>query len=40
MRKADWLWLAGGGAIVLLIWLPALLILLDQAPMWVKATWL
>lgn len=40
MRKADWLWVAGGGVIVIAIWLPALFILLDQAPMWVKATWL
>lgn len=40
MARADWLWLAGGHAIVILIWLPALLILLDQAPEWVKATWL
>jgi len=40
MTRADWAWIIGGHAIVLLIWLPALLILLDQAPMWVKATWL
>ncbi|KRB79367.1 hypothetical protein ASE00_19865 [Sphingomonas sp. Root710] len=40
MSKADWLWLAGGHLIVLVIWSPALFILLDQAPMWVKATWL
>ncbi len=40
MTRRDWLWLAGGLGIVLLIWLPALLILLDQAPEWVRATWL
>lgn len=40
MTRADWLWLGGGLAILLLIWLPALLILLDQAPEWVRATWL
>ncbi|TZG26335.1 glycosyltransferase family 39 protein [Sphingomonas montanisoli] len=36
----DWGWLVGGHAIVLLVWSPALVILLDQAPMWIKATWL
>ena len=36
----DWGWLVGGLAIVLLAWSPALLILLDQAPMWIKSTWL
>ena len=40
MTKADWLWLLGGPALAILIWSPALFILLDQAPMWVKATWL
>ena len=40
MARADWLWLAGGGFLVLAIWLPALFILMDQAPEWVKATWL
>lgn len=40
MTKADWLWLIGGHLLVLAIWSPALFILLDQAPMWVKATWL
>lgn len=40
MRRADWLWFAGGHLAVLLLWLPALLILLDQAPEWVRATWL
>lgn len=40
MRRADWLWLVGGHLLVLAIWSPALFILLDQAPMWVKATWL
>ncbi|WP_084690912.1 glycosyltransferase family 39 protein [Sphingomonas sp. SRS2] len=40
LTKADWLWLLGGHAIVIALWSPALFILLDQAPMWVKATWL
>jgi len=40
MAKADWFWLIGGHLLVILMWLPALLILLDQAPEWVKATWL
>ncbi len=40
MPARDWAWLAGGHAAVLLGWLPALLILLDQAPTWVRATWL
>ena len=40
MSRADWLWIAGGALLILLVWLPALLILLDQAPEWVKATWL
>jgi len=40
MAKADWLWLVAGHALVLLAWTPALLILLDQAPEWVRATWL
>lgn len=40
MAKADWLWLAAGGCFVIAIWLPALFILLDQAPEWIKATWL
>jgi hypothetical protein len=40
MRRDDWLWFAGGHLAVLLLWLPGLLILLDQAPEWVRATWL
>ena len=40
LTTADWLWLFGGHVLVILIWSPALFILLDQAPMWVKATWL
>ncbi|WCT73182.1 hypothetical protein PQ455_16405 [Sphingomonas naphthae] len=40
MRARNWGWLIGGHAIVGLLWLPALLILLDQAPTWVRDTWL
>lgn len=40
MTKADWLWLGGGTLAILLVWLPALWILLGQAPEWVRATWL
>jgi len=40
MTGADWLWLLAGHMLVVAIWSPALFILLDQAPMWVKATWL
>jgi len=40
MRRADWLWFAGGHLAAIALWLPALFILLDQAPEWVKATWL
>ncbi|MHA3793101.1 glycosyltransferase family 39 protein [Rhizorhabdus wittichii] len=40
MTRADWLWFAGGHALAIALWLPALFILLDQAPEWVKATWL
>lgn len=40
MSRADWLWLAGGHLLVILLWLPALFILLDQAPEWTRATWL
>jgi mannosyltransferase len=38
--RADWLWLIGGHLLVALVWLPALLILVDQAPTWVRSTWL
>ncbi|MBO9378491.1 hypothetical protein GG804_17120 [Sphingomonas histidinilytica] len=40
MTRADWLWFVGGHVLAIALWLPALLILLDQAPEWVKATWL
>jgi len=40
MRRTDWLWFVAGHVIVLALWLPALFILLDQAPEWVRATWL
>ncbi len=40
MTRADWAWLVGGHLIVLLLWSPALLILLDQAPTWIRSTWL
>ncbi len=40
MSRADWLWFAGGHLVAILLWLPALFILLDQAPEWVRATWL
>nr|WP_047169698.1 hypothetical protein [Sphingomonas sp. Y57] len=40
MARADWLWFVGGHALAIALWLPALFILLDQAPEWVKATWL
>lgn len=40
LRRGDWALLVGGHAAVGLLWLPALLILMDQAPTWVKSTWL
>ena len=40
MTRGDWAWIIRGHLAIVLLWLPALLILLDQAPMWVKATWL
>lgn len=40
MRRADWLWFVGGHLLAIALWLPALFILLDQAPEWVRATWL
>jgi uncharacterized membrane protein len=38
--KRDWIAFVGGHVVVLLVWLPAVAILLDQAPTWVKSTWL
>jgi hypothetical protein len=40
LDRRDRLWLAGGHLAVALAWLPALLILIDQAPTWVSSTWL
>lgn len=40
MTKADWGWFVGGHALAIALWLPALFILMDQAPEWVRATWL
>ncbi|MDB5687208.1 MAG: rane-like protein, partial [Rhizorhabdus sp.] len=40
LTRTDWLWLIGGHLLVGLIYLPALLILLDQAPTWIQSTWL
>lgn len=40
MTRRDWLWFAGGHALVLLAYAPALLILIDQAPTWIRSTWL
>lgn len=40
LSRTDWLWLIGGHAIAGLLWLPALAILIDQAPTWISSTWL
>lgn len=40
LARRDWAMLAGGHALVALLYLPALRILLDQAPTWVRSTWL
>jgi mannosyltransferase len=40
MERCDWAWLIGGHALAGLLYLPALAILADQAPTWVKSTWL
>ena len=40
MPARDWAWLVGGHVLVALAWVPALLILRDQAPTWVSSTWL
>lgn len=39
-KRTDWGWYLGGHAAVLLFYLPALGILMDQAPTWVHSTWL
>lgn len=38
--RADWLRFIGGHFLVALLWVPALLILADQAPTWISSTWL
>jgi mannosyltransferase len=38
--KQDWFALIGGHLAVFLLWLPAILILVDQAPTWISSTWL
>lgn len=40
LSRSDWTLIVLGHALVALVWLPALLILLDQAPTWVSSTWL
>jgi hypothetical protein len=40
ITRRDWIMLGAGHVIVGLVYLPALAILLDQAPTWVNATWL
>ncbi|HEX8445877.1 MAG TPA: hypothetical protein VF649_04610 [Sphingomonas sp.] len=40
LSQRDWGLLIGGHLLVALVWLPALLILIDQAPTWVNTTWL
>jgi hypothetical protein len=40
LARRDWVLFVGGHALVALVYLPAFLILLDQAPTWVKSTWL
>ncbi len=40
LTRRDWLLLVGGNVVVGLIYLPAFLILVDQAPTWVHSTWL
>ncbi|WP_174275168.1 hypothetical protein, partial [Sphingomonas bacterium] len=39
LRAADWAWLIGGHALMLLGYAPAFVILLDQAPTWIASTW-
>lgn len=40
LPRADWWRFVGGHALVALVWAPALLMMLDQAPTWMKSTWL
>jgi len=40
LDRRDWAWLAGSQVAAILVWLPAALILRDQAPTWIASTWL
>jgi mannosyltransferase len=40
LGRGDWLRLVGGHVLVAILYLPALMILLDQSPTWVSSTWL
>jgi mannosyltransferase len=40
LSRVDWAWLIGSQLAALLVWLPAMLILADQAPTWIASTWL
>lgn len=40
MARADWFWLIGGHLAIGLLYAPALYILFDQAPTWIRSTWL
>ncbi|SNT10827.1 hypothetical protein SAMN06295912_1429 [Sphingomonas laterariae] len=40
MARNEWKWLIGGHGLAAFLYLPAFLILIDQAPTWVKSTWL
>ena len=38
--RRDWAWIVGGHGAVGLLYVPCLLIVLDQAPTWIGSTWL
>lgn len=38
--RREWAWIVGGHALAALLYLPCLLIVLDQAPTWIGSTWL
>ncbi len=40
LSRGDWVMFLGGHLLVALAWVPALMILADQAPTWVHSTWL
>ena len=40
LSRGDWMVLLGGHALAGILYLPAFLILIDQAPTWVQSTWL